>query len=45
MTEEEKAEILKEQLDRLLENETGSELIKAEIRRLGYSPDRRTWSE
>lgn len=42
MTEDEKVEILKEQLERLLQ-EKQSEELKAEIRRLGFVPDKRTW--
>lgn len=43
MSEDEKVEVLKEQIERLRRDETESEKLKAQIRRMGYSPDRRTW--
>jgi cell shape-determining protein MreC len=43
MTEEEKVQVLREQLEGLRHNESEAEQLKAQIRRLGYVPDRATW--
>lgn len=43
MSEEEKVQILKEQLARVRQDETESDTLKFLIRQLGFSPDKRTW--
>lgn len=43
MSEEEKVEVLREQLERIRFPESNSEELKKTIRKLGYCPDRRTW--
>lgn len=43
MSEKKKVQILKEQLKRIMQRDTVSEELKRTIRKLGYSPDQRTW--